>query len=109
MKMHGIIIYSKIDAKKNYWFIDELIKYFANYDIKLNLVLDDEYSQYLTLNLDITFAINRTRDYKISLDLENKNIKVFNNHLVNKISKIKEKVDNIDNNEYEHEIGRAHV
>ena len=86
MKMHGIIIYSKIDAKKNYWFIDELRKYFANYDIKLNLVIDDEYSQYLTLNLDVTFAINITRDYKISLDLENKNIKVFNNHLVNKIA-----------------------
>ena len=86
MKTSGIIIYSKIDAKKNYWFIDELIKYFANYDIKLNLVIDDEYSQYLTLNLDITFAINRTRDYKISLDLENKNIKVFNNQIVNKIA-----------------------
>ncbi|MDY4214620.1 MAG: ATP-grasp domain-containing protein [Candidatus Onthovivens sp.] len=86
MKTRGIIIYSKIDAKKNYWFIDELIKYFANYDIELNLVLDDEYSQYLTLNLDIKFAINRTRDYKISLDLENKNIKVFNNQIVNKIA-----------------------
>ncbi|MDY4822688.1 MAG: hypothetical protein SO148_02660 [Candidatus Onthovivens sp.] len=46
MKTHGIIIYSKIDAKKNYWFIDELIKYFANYDIELNLVLDDEYTHY---------------------------------------------------------------
>ena len=86
MKTRGIVIYSKIDAKKNYWFIDELIKYFANYDIKLNLVIDDEYSHFLTLNLDITFAINRTRDYKISLDLENKNIKVFNNQIVNKIA-----------------------
>ncbi len=85
MKANGILIYSKIDIKKNYWFIDELIKCFKNKNIDLKLVLDKEVLSYININ-KVDFAINRSRNFKLIGILENLNIRVFNNYLVNKIA-----------------------
>ena len=68
-------------------------------NIKVITLTDDEYikSQQKMLGL-IVFPVVAITIFIITLILV-----VWNNHLVNKISKIKEKVDNIDNNEYEHD------
>lgn len=68
-------------------------------NIKIITLTDDEYikSQQQMLGL-IVFPVVAITIFIITLILV-----VWNNHLVNKISKIKEKVDNIDNNEYEHD------
>lgn len=68
-------------------------------NIKIITLTDDEYikSQQKMLSL-IVFPVVAITIFIITLILV-----VWNNHLVNKISKIKEKVDNIDNNEYEHD------
>lgn len=68
-------------------------------NIKVITLTDDEYikSQEQMLGL-IVFPVVSITIFIITLILV-----VWNNHLVNKISKIKEKVDNIDNNEYEHD------
>lgn len=68
-------------------------------NIKVITLTDDEYikSQQQMLGL-IVFPVVAITIFIITLILV-----VWNNHLVNKISKIKEKVDNIDNNEYEHD------
>lgn len=68
-------------------------------NIKIITLTDDEYikSQQKMLGL-IVFPVVAITIFIITLILV-----VWNNHLVNKISKIKEKVDNIDNNEYEHD------
>ena len=68
-------------------------------NIKIITLTDDEYikSQQQMLGL-IVFPVVSITIFIITLILV-----VWNNHLVNKISKIKEKVDNIDNNEYEHD------
>lgn len=68
-------------------------------NIKVITLTDDEYikSQQQMLSL-IVFPVVAITIFIITLILV-----VWNNHLVNKISKIKEKVDNIDNNEYEHD------
>lgn len=68
-------------------------------NIKVITLTDDEYikSQQKMLSL-IVFPVVAITIFIITLILV-----VWNNHLVNKISKIKEKVDNIDNNEYEHD------
>ena len=68
-------------------------------NIKVITLTDDEYikSQEQMLGL-IVFPVVAITIFIITLILV-----VWNNHLVNKIFKIKEKVDNIDNNEYEHD------
>lgn len=68
-------------------------------NIKVITLTDDEYikSQQQMLSL-IVFPVVAITIFIITLILV-----VWNNHLVNKISKVKEKVDNIDNNEYEHD------
>lgn len=68
-------------------------------NIKVITLTDDEYikSQQQMLGL-IVFPVVAITIFIITLILV-----VWNNHLVNKISKVKEKVDNIDNNEYEHD------
>ena len=77
--MNGIIIYNRCDYEKNssyaLWLKEELEKRNARAEI----VFEDFYLDRDRNYSNIQFAVNRTRDYNISLRLELGGIKVYNN------------------------------
>ncbi len=86
--MKGWIIYDKKDAEKNIAFISRLSAELAKYDIEAKLVfLGSEPTKETP-----SFAINRSRDYKIAERLENKGVKVFNEGALTKLSNDKRKM-----------------
>lgn len=94
--MTGYLIYNEFESKRNEWFINELIKYFQNYSIKLLLLIEEKISFnqedepsffYDNKYLDNpSFVINRTNNYMLSSQFETLKIKVFNNSYVSKIA-----------------------
>ena len=80
--MKGWIIYNREDAEKNIAFISRLSAELAKYDIETRLVFSDSEPKKETPS----FAINRSRDYKIAERLENKGVKVFNESSLTKLS-----------------------
>lgn len=83
MKYLGLLYYSEEDAKRNSSFINELIKEAYKQQIELKLKLEHEK---VDSQESIDFVWNRTRNYKLAVSFENRNIQVFNNSLVNKIA-----------------------
>jgi len=79
--MKGILIYNSNDYFKNTVYADWLIREANLIDIQLFLVFEEDF---LTKGFEINknnikFAINRSRNFQISLILELNNIRVFNN------------------------------
>ena len=86
--MKGWIIYDKKDAEKNIAFISRLTAELAKYDIEARLVFVENEPKKETPS----FAINRSRDYKIAERLENKGVKVFNESAITKLSNDKRRM-----------------
>lgn len=84
MKYFGWLYYSEEDAKRNHTFINELIQEASKQQILLKLKFEHELDK--TLNEPIDFVWNRTRNYKVALHYENRNIAVFNNSFVNQVA-----------------------
>ncbi len=86
--MKGWIIYDKKDAEKNIAFISRLTAELAKYDIEAKLVFLGSEPKKETPS----FAINRSRDYKLAERLENKGVKVFNESALTKLSNDKRRM-----------------
>ncbi len=80
--MRGFIIYSKEDVDKNRIFIEMLQNEFKQHDIELELVISEQYNY----NELPDFALNRSRDYKISESFELHQIPVFNRAEVTRLA-----------------------
>ena len=79
----GLIVYNAVDTKKNQWFIDEFLQKLNDEEISLSF-LDEEFLNDYIKTHHVDFVIYRARNYKLVELLEQKDIKVFNNSLVNK-------------------------
>ena len=76
--MRGLLIYDATGAERNDWFIEHLISTFSNKNIDLKLiVLHSDTQKIETTNID--FAIVRTIAPQLNKQLEEENIRVFNN------------------------------
>ncbi|WP_461205535.1 ATP-grasp domain-containing protein [Clostridium sp. DL1XJH146] len=78
--MIGLLIYNKIDYKKN----EDYVKWLKNISLKnnidLKLIIKETYLvEGLPHFKEVDFVINRTRSYEISLIFEMNDIRVFNN------------------------------
>lgn len=83
MKYLGLLYYSEEDAKRNSGFINALIREAYKQQIELKLKLEHEKEN---SKESVDFVWNRTRNYKLAVTFENRNIPVFNNSYVNKIA-----------------------
>lgn len=73
----GLVIYDEIDVEKNKSYINWLIEDGIKYNLDLELILTKDID-YKIVNSKYKFAINRSRDYKITYDLESLGLRVFN-------------------------------
>ncbi|SOC02591.1 ribosomal protein S6--L-glutamate ligase [Ureibacillus xyleni] len=80
----GWLFYTEEDANKNLTFINELIHEARAQRIDLTLKFEHEFNIQDLTNVD--FVWNRTRNDELALYFEQQNIKVFNNHYVNKLA-----------------------
>ncbi|SEQ06995.1 ATP-grasp domain-containing protein [Piscibacillus halophilus] len=77
--MNGLLIYNKADYKKNSDYVKWIQDMAAQFGMKIELVFSDDFYQHGYEKYDqIQFAINRTRDYHLSLILELNHVRVFN-------------------------------
>lgn len=89
--MTGWIIYSRLDFEKNKNFVEMLKANFAMYAINLEIIIieelekDSQEKYFINRNELPDFAINRSRNAKISKQLENCGIRVFNSAKVTDI------------------------
>ena len=81
----GLIVYNSIDTVKNQFFIDEFLQKLNDEEISLSFLDEDFLLEYAKTH-KIDFVIYRGRNYKMVEFLEQRNIKVFNNSLTNKIA-----------------------
>ena len=118
-----------INTRNRIYLSSNFTKYFDKEDVKIinyiatnkhgKFTLKDQTYYYSTSNEDSTKIITLTNDAYIKTQRKMMGFIIFpvvsitiitvaliliiwNNHLVNKITKIKEKIDNIDNNKYDH-------
>ena len=123
------VVYIINNNNNNIYISSNFTNYFNKKDVNLinsittksygKFILDDQTYYYSTSNKDNTKIITLTDDEFIVNQRKMMSFIIFpvvaitiftitlilviwNNHLVNKITKIKEKVDNIDNNKYDH-------
>lgn len=75
----GLVIYDEIDVEKNRSYINWLIEDGIKYNLDLELILKKDI-KYKTLNSKYKFAINRSRDFKITNNLESLGVRVFNKY-----------------------------
>ena len=80
--MQGIIVYSKVDSERNWWFIDEMKRLFKLNGVEINLVIEEE----LTFDILPDFVIYRGRHPEIVRQFENKGVRVFNNSKTNELA-----------------------
>lgn len=80
----GILIYNRIDAKKNTWFIEYMKQCFLDDGIDLAFLFEEDFNE--TIMNDIDFLIYRGRNHLTPLQFEQKGIKVFNRSKVNEIA-----------------------
>ncbi|WP_300379650.1 ATP-grasp domain-containing protein [Clostridium sp.] len=73
----GLLIYDEVDIEKNKGYINWLIEEGLKYNLIIELCSLKECQYKIQENYD--FIINRSRDYQLSKQYENNNIKVFNN------------------------------
>lgn len=79
--MKGFIYYEEVDAVRNRWFIDELIKAGAVYDLDMEVRVDDE------TGLDTAeFVVYRGRDFEVCRRWEQQGLLVVNRSEVNRIA-----------------------
>jgi RimK family alpha-L-glutamate ligase len=93
MEMTGWIIYSIADVEKNKNYIQMYIDKFKTYEIELETVILEEIrdlSMFIKNNTP-DFAINRSRNGKVSEKLEKEGVRVFNNSSVTLIANNKGK------------------
>lgn len=92
--MKGIIVYDKADAEYNKWFIERIIDEAGKHGTYISLLLtkdiigsDGEYNldTLKEMTSDVSFALIRNRDYKLSGKLEKLGIRCFNSSYVCKI------------------------
>ena len=81
----GLIVYNRVDADKNQWFIQEVLNQLNNDNISISF-LDESFLLDYAESYSVDFVIYRGRDYKLVEELESKGIIVFNNALTNKIA-----------------------
>ena len=79
----GLIIYNRIDAKKNDWFINRCLELLNDSGTSLTFLNEDQVFDYLN-DHTIDFVIYRGRDYRLLEAIEERGIKAFNNSLTNK-------------------------
>ena len=78
--MNGLLIYRKEDFIKNKNYVEWMKRLAIKKNMYLTLIFVEDFFCYGINNYEkYTFAINRSRNYEISLLLELKKIKVFNN------------------------------
>lgn len=80
--MQGIIVYNKVDAERNWWFIDEMTRIFGQHEIRITLKIEEELS---FENLP-DFVIYRARNHQNIERFERLGVKVFNNSKTNEIA-----------------------
>ncbi len=80
--MRGIIVYSKADSERNWWFIDEMKRLFKLRNVVIDLVLEED----LSLDCLPDFVIYRGRHAEIVRLFETKGVKVFNNSKTNELA-----------------------
>lgn len=81
--MKALLIYNKEDYDRNNEYVNWIIDTAQKKGIAVVLVFKDELLlQGTNLSDDISFVINRTRCYEISLIFELNNIRVFNNSVI---------------------------
>lgn len=73
--MNGALLYNKQDALNNVWFTDKIVRIAKRYGMNITLALSDSDIAYD----DISFVINRTRDFNIGKRFEERDIYCFNN------------------------------
>ena len=77
--INGLVIYDERDVEKNNSYISWLIEEGKKYNFNLELILTKEIN-YKELKGNYDFAINRSRDCKVTYNLELLGIKVFNKY-----------------------------
>lgn len=79
----GLIVYNKVDQKRNEWFINRCLKELNNDDFSLLYKEESESLPFVKDN-EIDYVIFRARNYQLVQELEQLGIRVFNNSLTNK-------------------------
>lgn len=77
----GLLIYNSIDAKRNEWFISQLIKRAAEYDISLSLFTGPADSGLSSLLSGTDIVLNRCRDFRVNLLCREQGVICVNNEL----------------------------
>ncbi len=83
----GLLIYAEADAKRNEWFINELIEEGKSLELDIELIYSE---QLIVYDVDevaksYQFAIMRDRNYLISQSLEENGIVVFNSSEISRL------------------------
>ena len=81
----GLIVYNSIDTSRNQWFIDEFLQKLNDEEVSLSFLDEDFLMEYVKTH-KVDFVIYRARNYELVEALEQRNIRVFNNALTNKIA-----------------------
>jgi glutathione synthase/RimK-type ligase-like ATP-grasp enzyme len=77
--INGLVIYDERDVEKNKGYINWLIEDGRKYDLDLKLILTKDID-YKKIEGKYKFAINRSRNYNVTYNLELLSIKVFNKY-----------------------------
>ena len=105
----GIILYTQADYEKNQWFAERFIEEAPNHGLEIRLIITDLLSlgsehgrlfiQYRSERWDDPpdFAINRSRNSRIALQLELMGTRVFNSSLVTEVCNDKAKTHQLIN------------
>lgn len=75
----GLVIYDEVDADKNKSYINWLIEDAKKYDLQLELILASNIN-YENIREKYKFAINRSRNFNITYNLEVLGLRVFNKY-----------------------------
>jgi glutathione synthase/RimK-type ligase-like ATP-grasp enzyme len=73
----GLVIYDEVDVEKNKSYINWLIEDGIKYNLDLELILAKDIN-YRVLDSKFKFVINRSRDFRITYNLELVGLRVFN-------------------------------
>ncbi len=77
--MQGYLIYDKEGIERNRWFADELISAAKSHGIALALIIHEKGEPFFPED-GYAFAISRVIDPELTLFLQNKGLRVFNNY-----------------------------
>lgn len=86
--MHkGVLIYNKADVERNKYYIKWIKEEGKKYELDFKLVYDDICNNETIKRIckEYDFVFNRSRNYKLSKEFENLNLRVFNNSEFSKL------------------------